>query len=234
MSGTDEKGVIKSTFIDEKVILNRDIFKYFPAESVFLIGIARPAVKKILIEQKIKYIEMALEADIAVLNAIPTAEGAIKTLIEDTSITIFGSKIIIFGLGKVGFALAWRLKALGAKVYAATRSAKAIARGKDIGLQMIDYNNIHPFLKEVNIFFNTVPALIINKNYIKNISKGSYIYDLASSPGGTDFEKAHKKGIKAKLLPGLPGKIAPCFAGKIIANNFESLVARAKTKGVNL
>ncbi len=234
MSNTDNKGVVKNTFVDEKIILNKVFFKMLSKETIFIIGIAKPVVNNILIEKGIKFTEMAIEDDIAILNAIPTAEGAIKTVIAETPITIYGTKIMIFGLGKVGFSLAWRLKALGAELYAATRSRKAIARAKDIGIKIVDYKNIHPVLTEIKIFFNTVPALIIDAEYISNISSNAYIYDLASSPGGIDFEAAREKGIIAELLPGLPGKIAPDFAGKVIADNIEKLIASATIRGVNL
>ncbi len=233
MSGTDKDGKVKKTFIDKEFILDEKIFTMFSEQAIFIIGIARPKVRNILKKQKIKYTEMANAADIAILNAIPTAEGAIKEAISETSNTIYGSKIMIFGLGKVGFSLAWRLKSLGAKVYAVTRSERAIARGKDLGIDVQNYKNIKPLLKKMDIFFNTVPALIINKEYINHMSSDAYIYDLASSPGGTDFKEAERKKINARLLPGLPGKSAPVFAGEVIAENIESLISRASIEEVN-
>jgi dipicolinate synthase subunit A len=43
------------------------------------------------------------------------------------------------------------------------------------------------------------------------------VIDLASAPGGTDFNAARELGLKAELAPGLPGIVAPVTAGRIIA-----------------
>ena len=39
--------------------------------------------------------------------------------------------------------------------------------------------------------------------------KKTLIIDLASAPGGVDYETAEKLGIKAILASALPGKVAP-------------------------
>ena len=43
------------------------------------------------------------------------------------------------------------------------------------------------------------------------------IIDIASAPGGVDYEAAGALGIAAKLCLGLPGKYAPKTAGEILA-----------------
>jgi dipicolinate synthase subunit A len=43
------------------------------------------------------------------------------------------------------------------------------------------------------------------------------VIDIASAPGGVDFEAAKQLGIAAKLCPGLPGKYSPRSAGEAAA-----------------
>ena len=63
----------------------------------------------------------------ALLNAVPTAEGAIKIAIEKTDFTLWQSNILVIGYGRVGKILADRLKKLGANVTVSARKPKDFA-----------------------------------------------------------------------------------------------------------
>ena len=52
---------------------------------------------------------------------------------------------------------------------------------------------------------------------LKHVSRDSLIIDLASKPGGVDFDTAGKLGLKVVWALSLPGKIAPVTSGEIIA-----------------
>jgi len=67
------------------------------------------------------------------------------------------------------------------------------------------------------VIFNTIPALVLTGKVLERIPAGTLILDLASAPGGVDFQKAASIGIKAVLAPGIPGKVAPKTAGRILA-----------------
>ncbi|QTL98370.1 dipicolinate synthase subunit DpsA [Iocasia frigidifontis] len=225
MSSTDHEGYLKSTFDNRSIKLDRNFFSLLGPQKPFIIGIARPSIKKELEFAGVNYIELARQADLAILNAIPTAEGAIKIAIEETDYTLYNSRTLVFGLGKVGLTLAWRLRMLGAESYAVTRDRKAAARGKDLGIKMFAYEELNGIISDTNILFNTVPVRIISKEIISLLKKDSVIIDLASAPGGTDFTEAEKAGIKAILALGLPGKIAPVTAGKILADILPGLLS---------
>src|SRR5690554_1070410 len=201
MSGTDDKGFMNSAFITHPPKLDKNFFKLLRDNSLFLIGTARPAIKSLLEKMKIKYIEMTKLDELAILNAIPTAEGALQIAIEETDFTIFESRVLIYGLGRVGLTLAWRLKALGAETYVVTRNSSACARGKDLGIKLLSYSKLDEYLNKINIIFNTVPAPVIKQRDIKLMQEDVLIIDLASYPGGVDFKAAREKGIKAILAP---------------------------------
>ncbi|MFW5976472.1 MAG: dipicolinate synthase subunit DpsA [Bacillota bacterium] len=225
MSGTDEQGYLKSTFIDKKVKLDMDFFNMINKNALFLIGTAVAGVKNILVTKNIDFIELAKLDDLAILNAIPTAEGAIKVAIDETDITLHSNNILIMGLGKVGLSVGWRLQNLGCNVFSVTRSKKAISRGKDLGFEMKKYKNLTDILPDIDIIFNTVPTLILTSSYFEYIREDTVIIDLASAPGGIDFEIAQEEGIKAMLVPGLPGKVAPKTAGEILGEYIPELIS---------
>lgn len=224
MSGTDSKGFIKSTYTEKPVKLTGNAFKTVTEGTLFFIGIARERLKQIVKGKEIQLIELARRDDTAILNAIPTAEGAIKIAVAETPFTIHGTSTLILGLGRVGMTLGWRLKMLGAKVYAATRSSAPAARGRDLGIKMLAYNELDSYLPQMELVFNTVPAKILTAEYIQHLPASCVIIDLASSPGGTDFSAAEERGLKALLAPGLPGKTAPRTAGKIMADIIPGLI----------
>ena len=224
MSSTDSDGYLKSTFVQEMIKLDEAFFSQLKEGCLFLIGILKEDIKETIKKYSIKYYELAKLEDLAIMNAIPTAEGAIKIAIEETDITLYNSKILTYGLGKVGLSLVWRLKQLGAKTYAVTRDKGAIARGKDLGIKMIDYDELQHFLPKMDIIYNTVPIQIIDYESILLMKKGAIIIDLASAPGGVDFQAAEEFSVKAIQALGLPGKIAARSASKILADIIPELI----------
>jgi dipicolinate synthase subunit A len=76
-----------------------------------------------------------------------------------------------------------------------------------------------------DLIVNTVPALVIDNPMITKLSARTVIIDLATTPGGTDFEAAKQCNIKAILAPGLPGLVAPKTAGAILATTIPKLIA---------
>ena len=225
LSGVDNQGFLKSSFKSEGVKVDNKLLSKVEKKTLFLIGSINTELENILKKYNINYLETLKQPELAIYNAIPTAEAAIKIGIENTLFTLYGSNILITGLGKVGMTLAWRLKALGANVFAATRNKKAIARGRDLGIKMYDYEQLYELLSKIQIVYNTVPAQIIGENYLKEMKKNSLIIDLASAPGGVDTESAKKYGIRNIFAPGLPGKTAPESAAEILAEMLENIIS---------
>lgn len=64
--------------------------------------------------------------ELAVYNAIPTAEGCIGILLQQRTRTLWGAEVLVLGFGPVGQALAVRLSALGDGVLARLRSGSLI------------------------------------------------------------------------------------------------------------
>ena len=149
------------------------------------------------------------DEEFTMLNTIPTAEGAIAKAIEETEITIEKSNCLILGFGRVGKILAYKLKRLDANVYAESRNEKTLAEIRAYGYNPVKFEEIGNKICRMDIIFNTIPEKIINKDKLIFMNNKSIIIDLASKPGGVDFESAKRMKIKAILYSGIPGKVAP-------------------------
>lgn len=77
-------------------------------------GQIKPDIAKALDDKSIKYYDYLNREELAIRNSIPTAEGAIKIAIEETPITIHGSKCLVLGYGRIGKILSKMLAGLGA------------------------------------------------------------------------------------------------------------------------
>ena len=159
-----------------------------------------------------------LSERLSILNAIPTAEGAVSIAINETAKTIFGSKCVIAGYGRIGKILAKLLKNMGADVTVLARSEQALTWAEADGCHALPFYCAARYLDDKDIIFNTVPALWMDKNIIDSTSENTVIIDLASAPGGVDLEYAKRICRKVIFALSLPGKVAPESAGNIIAD----------------
>ena len=168
--------------------------------------------------------DYAKREDFAVLNAVPTAEGAIRRAMELYEGTIANSRVMVVGFGRIGKVLAKLLCALNADVTVCARKPADLAM-----IQALGYRPRHSermvAVQDFDIVFNTVPALIFDETLLKNTTRDTLIIDLASLPGGVDFEAANALGIDACRALSLPGKCAPKTAGEIIKTTVYQLLS---------
>ena len=164
----------------------------------------------------IELVDIMKNEELTILNVIPTAEGAIQIAMEESMETINGSNVLVLGFGRIGKVLSKMLWGLGANVYSEARKREDLAYIEAYGYNKIDLQDLNKFLPKFKYIFNTIPYLVLDKERLDLINNDTIIIDLASSPGGVDFEYAKTKGIKAILALGLPGKVAPRTAAKYI------------------
>ncbi|QGT99658.1 Dipicolinate synthase subunit A [Candidatus Syntrophocurvum alkaliphilum] len=233
LPGTNTEGVIRAVFAENQLKLTEQGIANLGPNNLVIIGSAREYLKEWSEKYGFKLLEIIEMDDLAILNSIPTAEGAIQIAMEQTPITIHGSNICVIGFGRVAVTLARSLKALGAEVTAVARNQGQLARAYEMGLKIADYDHLKEITNNSDIIYNTVPAMMLDKSTLKYCNPDAVIIDLAAQPGGTDFEAANSYGLKAILAPGLPGKVAPTTAGKILANVIPRLIINelADSKG---
>lgn len=154
--------------------------------------------------------------DLAVLNSVPTAEGALQIAMEELPYTIRGLRTVVCGMGRVGSTLARLMQRVGADVTVAARSSRDFAICEAEGLKSCTYSHLRRILPEALLVYNTVPALIFGRELLDCMNQEALLIDLASMPGGTDFEYAAKRRIRTIHALSLPGKVAPAGAAQII------------------
>lgn len=212
----DRDGNINMKKSDIKVNLiniGENIDKYRP---FFVLGKADNDFIDLALKKNLDYIDITKEETFAILNAIPTAEGAIKKAMEMTDITIHGSRVLVLGYGRIGKTLSRMLKGIGAEVTVEARNGKDLAWIMENGYEPVHIKDLEQVLSYQDIVFNTIPYLILDKDKLQRMNKNAVIIDVSSYPGGLDFHAAKEMGIKTSLDLGLPGVVAPKTAAEII------------------
>ncbi|MGE5507065.1 MAG: dipicolinate synthase subunit DpsA [Chitinophagales bacterium] len=227
MSNTDDQGTVKAVLEPGvTLVLDEDSLGELRPGTPLLIGFARPCVRALAERLGLRVVELAEEDDIAILNSIPTAEGALMLAMERLPITIHSSTCFVLGFGRCGLTLARDLKALGAQVTVVARNPAQLARAEEMCLSTRRFEELPECAGEADCVFNTVPAPVLTRTVLANLRREALVVDLASPPGGTDFAAAAELGLEAILAPGLPGKVAPKTAGRILARLVPDLIAR--------
>ncbi|RQD75398.1 MAG: dipicolinate synthase subunit DpsA [Candidatus Syntrophonatronum acetioxidans] len=226
LAGTDEDGILYTVYSQEKIELKEDNIKYIKEGSLFLIGRMSAFLKKSLEFQRVKVLEVVERDEVAILNSVPTAEGAVKMAIEETRITIHKSRCLVTGFGRCGITLSRLLYNMGARVAVAARDGAQLARAWEMGLKPLTLKEMEREIFQYDIIFNTIPEMILKSNLIDKLKGEAVIIDIASSPGGTDFDAAARRGLKARLAPGLPGMVAPKTAGQLLARIYLRLLEK--------
>ena len=191
--------------------------------SILYTGAISEKLKSIMDNKKIKYYDLLKYDELAILNAIPTAEGAINTAIGMTDFTLNGSNILVMGYGRIGKVLSKMLTGFGANIYCEARKEKDISMIKAMGYNYVILGRIDEYLPNMNLIFNTIPHLILDEKRLKLLNPNCAIVDIASNPGGVDFLTAKNLNLNVAWTLSMPAKVAPYTSAKYIKNIVESI-----------
>jgi dipicolinate synthase subunit A len=200
----------------DKCIDVENLFKNIKNKTIITGNIAEEIKQYIAEENNIKLIDVMKLEELTVLNAIPTAEGAIQLAMQNSLVTLHDSNCLVLGFGRIGKILSKMLNGIGAKVYCEARKDQDIAWIKSYGYNAIKLDELDGSLNKFDFIFNTIPYLILDKKKLSVVKKDCLLIDLASKPGGIDFKEAENLGIQCLWALALPGKVAPKTAAKYI------------------
>jgi dipicolinate synthase subunit A len=187
-------------------------------------GRMTPAHKKLFEDKGISVIDYSEREDFAVMNAVATAEGAVQIAMEETDETLSSQKILILGMGRIAKVLIKQLVGFSTDITAAARKPQDLEWAKIFGGKGLTLSKVFENLSEYDLVFNTIPAMILDETKLIKMKKSAVIIDLASKPGGVDFEAAARLGIKANHALSLPGKVAPVTSGEVIAKTIANIL----------
>ena len=220
---SSNKNEINMLFSNEKLEVE-EFFNKITANKVVIAGsISEDYVKKAEANGA-KVIDILKREELAVLNAISTAEGTINIAIQETSRTLHGSNVLVMGFGRVGKVLAKMLDGIGANVYCEARKNVDLAWVKAYGYHPIHLNDLDEHLGKFDIIINTIPFIVLDDKKLDLIKQNCLIIDIASNPGGVDKNAAKAKGIKSIWALSLPGKVAPVTSAEFIKDTIYNIM----------
>lgn len=202
-----------------------ELFKKLGTGKKLMLGAINNYSKELAKKYSIEYLDYYNDEGYQILNTIPTAEGALSIIINETSDTLFGSKILVLGYGRIGKLLSEYLKDLRAEVYVEARKDSDLTWVNARGMKAVPQKELPMYLGEMDVIVNTAPAMMLDRGMLDLVKKDVFLLDLASTPGGIDFAYATEKGIKTVHALGIPGKIACRSAAVYIYDTIQKILS---------
>jgi len=224
----DADGNLNTPLYEERVSWE-ECFEYILPGSVVVGGKVPEAVLESAQRKNIEVVDYMEREEFAVLNAIPTAEGAVEIALGEMPVTLFGSTCLVVGFGRIAKVLTRLLVAFGAKVYVAARRHSDIVWARIYGATPLHISELSKNLVDVDVLYNTIPATILGEDKLSKLRRDCLVIDLASKPGGVDFEAANSLGLKTIRALSLPGKVAPISAAEAILDTIWGILSERGT-----
>ena len=191
---------------------------------ILIAGTIAPNVYELANDEYIEIVDIMKREELAVLNTIATAEGAIEIAIANTNKILHGSNGLVLGFGRIGKVLARKLAGLATKVTCAARKEEDLAWIKAYGHKATNINLIGKNLSEFDVIINTVPQMILTAEKMEYVKPECLLIDLASNPGGIDKKAAKEKGLQLVWALALPGKVAPTTTAEFIKDTIYNIL----------
>lgn len=147
--------------------------------------------------------------NLTLYNTIATAEGAIAEALLHQPTNLHRSRCLILGYGKCAKVMAKKIRGMEASVTICARSEEDRSLADAFGYDTLAFLDWKEHLGEFEYVFNTVPQVILKEDSLSKMRRDAIIIDIASQPGGIDYEAANRLGIQTVKALGLPGKYAP-------------------------
>lgn len=173
-------------------------------------------MKSKLTERKIICHDYMEDDEIAIYNSIATAEGIIADIITSYPGNLYKSRILVLGYGKCAMTLCDKLNALGCITTVCARRVSALATAHSLGNNTLILDELMQAASDFDIIINTIPSLILTEDILKTLNKNTYLYDIASTPGGIDFKAAGELHLHATHHLSIPGKYAPLASAQAL------------------
>ena len=187
-------------------------------------GRVTPELEALAERYELRLYDYFAREELAVANAVPTAEGAVQIAMEELPITLHRARVLVLGFRRLGRLAAHRFAALGAKVSVAARKWADLAWAEAYGYGAERIDQLGGWLCAYDLVINTVPGRVLGAGYLADLKPGCLVVDLASKPGGVDLEAASQMGVRVIWALSLPGKVAPVTAGRAIRDTIYHIL----------
>lgn len=216
-------GITVNCNYSNKKIYVKEIFEIAKQKKIVTGNVTDEISKYIVEKNENEIIDVLKKEELTILNAIPTAEGAIQIAMENSNKTLHGSKCLVLGFGRIGKILSKMLYGIGACVSCEARKETDIAWIKAYGYNDIKLTDLNEYLGDFDFIFNTIPYIVLDKNNLNLVKKDCVLIDLASKPGGIDFNEANNLNLTNIWALALPGKVASRTSAKYIYDAIKNM-----------
>ncbi len=222
---TKDRLTLNTPLFDDRVLIS-DIVALLSNKKMVFGGQLPNSFCEELDSRNCPYCDYFLLDELAIYNAVPTAEGVVQVLIEELPITIHGMKCAILGYGRVGKVMANTLSSLGAEVTVFARKQSAFAEIYASSLKYEHFDELSTETNDFDVVINTVPVKVLGDTQLSKLNPDCVLVEVASAPFGIDFQSAKEKAFKVIKAGSLPGKVAPKTAGEIIGRSILPTIRR--------
>ena len=187
-------------------------------------GMVSAPLRERMEQMGVRVLDYYAREELITANAVPTAEGTLKVVIESTPGMVQWSHAAVTGFGRTAKAVVRVLSGVGANVTVFARKSTDWAQAQAWGCTACPFQNLPALAGTFDFVVNTVPAPVIGEPVLKRLNPDCPVIDIASPPGGVDIPAAEKYGIRVIPALSLPGKYAPKTAGEIIGDTISNLI----------
>ncbi len=219
LPATRNDKTILMPFSKREISIER-VMSFLGKDNLVFGGMIKGELKSQLSLKGIPFVDY-YDDDLIEKNAVLTAFGALKIILEHIDFALPQGKYAITGYGRVAKETASVLTALSCDVTIFARNELQRNDAIKNGCNAEPLTNLPCLINKFDFVINTVPSQIIDDTILKNMRKDSKIMELASAPYGLDFDKARECLIDVIKAFGLPGKYTPKTAGEIIGKRID-------------
>lgn len=200
------------------------LLPHFTPGQTLVGGLVSPWFYRVCAENNLGIQDYFQREELAIANAVPTAEGAVSIALQDLAVTLHNARALVLGYGRVGKLVAQRFAALGAHVTVAARRFEALAWAEAYGHQTLALQGLAGYLCGFDVVINTIPTQILTRELLEDLKPDCLVIDLASKPGGVDLFAATDLGVRVVWALSLPGKVAPVSAALALKNTIYNML----------
>jgi dipicolinate synthase subunit A len=132
-------------------------------------GYACDAALTLAGKRGVAYYNLMDDEPFAILNCIPTAEGALELAMQHTPYTLHGAKAAVLGFGRVGKTTARLFHACSCDTTVVCRSYEQLAYAQAYGYNTAHLSKLGLVLRDTDILLNTVPERLLDKEMLSNL-----------------------------------------------------------------
>ena len=211
---TRDGKTVNTPLSDISLLLDKELGKLFSGKRIYTSD-SEKLIKMTGLSKDLVF-DYSKDEALCIANAVLTAEGALAAAINESPCSLFGSRCLVSGFGRIGKVLAKYLSAVGCDVFVSARKDTDLAWITALGYTAVNIGEIKNGAA-YDFVFNTVPHTVFTRETLAGICKKDCSYiELASPPFGA--EKASFDGLPVRFVQasGLPGKLSSKAAADII------------------